>query len=74
MPQLVPGEAAIDEKYRAIRKSLRSRGGAYGVRRLADQQRFVTGDQVHAGHAPGQSSRQLFRTQAQFMILARAAA
>jgi hypothetical protein len=59
MPQLIPGETAIDEKHRAIRISRRPRGGANGVRGLADQQRLVARNQVYARQIPSQRCSEL---------------
>jgi hypothetical protein len=54
VPQLIPGETAIDEKHRAIRISRRPRRGTNGVRSLADQQRLIAGNEVNARQIPSQ--------------------
>jgi hypothetical protein len=56
MPQFIPGETAIDEKHRAIRKSRRPRSGANGVRGLADEQRLIAGHEVYARQVLSQRS------------------
>jgi hypothetical protein len=65
MVQIVPGKTALDEKYGAIGVPGCPRGSADGIRRFADEQRFIAGDEVDGGEAAGQRGRQLLGVQTQ---------
>jgi hypothetical protein len=57
--QIIPTEAAIDEKHLPVRATRAACAGPNGVRRLADQQGFIAGDQVDPGQTLGQCRGQL---------------
>jgi hypothetical protein len=66
LPQLVPGERAIDGEHDALREAGFAGGGAHRVRRLAGRQRLIARDQIDGREPSGERGGQLvgFETQA----------
>ena len=62
-------EVVFDEEHRAVEVSGCSRGRSHGIRRLADQQRLIAGNEIDGGKTAIQSGRQLIGVQAQLRRL-----
>src|SRR6202041_3388934 len=64
-PQLLPVEPSLDGEYYAVREAPRARRRPHRIRRLADDQRLIAGDEVGGRETTAERRRQLLGVQAQ---------